>query len=125
FHRGQKFTLLALCRGCSAGGAATSRPPPPPPGGGGGGGGGCARNWVSGDSPSPAALRASTSPRKRGEVETAAIRQRGCEWVPSGKTGRRALNAAHPDDRRAAPPRTQPLLKLAALILVVAALGLP
>jgi hypothetical protein len=53
------------------------------------------------------------------------IRQRGCEWVPSGKTGRRALNAAHPDDRRAEPPRTQPWLKLAALLLVVAALGLP
>jgi hypothetical protein len=35
------------------------------------------------------------------------------------------LNAAHPDDRRAAPPRIQPWLKLAALILVVAALGLP
>src|ERR1700746_3236483 len=42
-----------------------------------------------------------------------------------GKTGRRALNAAHPDDRRAAPARMQPWLKLAALILVVAALGLP
>jgi hypothetical protein len=35
------------------------------------------------------------------------------------------LNAAHPDDRRAAPPRMQPWLKLAALILVLAALGLP
>jgi hypothetical protein len=35
------------------------------------------------------------------------------------------LNAAHPDDRRAAPPRMQPWLKLAALLLVVAALGLP
>jgi hypothetical protein len=35
------------------------------------------------------------------------------------------LNAAHPDDRRAAPARMQPWLKLAALILVVAALGLP
>jgi hypothetical protein len=35
------------------------------------------------------------------------------------------LNAAHPDDRRAAPLRMQPWLKLAALILVVAALGLP
>src|SRR5262245_58785149 len=55
----------------------------------------------------------------------AVIRQRGCEWVPSGKTGRRALNAAHPDDRRAAPARMQPWLKLAALVLVVAALGLP
>ncbi len=33
------------------------------------------------------------------------------------------MNDAHPDDRRAAPP--QPWLKLAALILVVAALGLP
>src|SRR5437588_5677050 len=54
-----------------------------------------------------------------------AIRQRGCEWVPSGKTGRRALNAAHPDDRRAAPARMQPWLKLAALVLVLAALGLP
>ena len=32
---------------------------------------------------------------------------------------------AHPDDRRAAHARTQPWLKLAALILVVAALGLP
>jgi len=32
---------------------------------------------------------------------------------------------AHPDDRRAAPPRMQPWLKLAALVLVVAALGLP
>src|SRR5262249_59391666 len=55
----------------------------------------------------------------------AVIRQRWCEWVPSGKTGRRALNAAHPDDRRAAPARMQPWLKLAALILVLAALGLP
>src|SRR5262245_7318534 len=55
----------------------------------------------------------------------AVIRQRWCEWVPSGKTGRRALNAAHPDDRRAAPARMQPWLKLAALVLVVAALGLP
>jgi hypothetical protein len=35
------------------------------------------------------------------------------------------LNAAHPDDRRASPARMQPWLKLAALILVVAALGLP
>jgi hypothetical protein len=35
------------------------------------------------------------------------------------------LNVAHPDDRRAAPARMQPWLKLAALILVVAALGLP
>jgi hypothetical protein len=35
------------------------------------------------------------------------------------------LNAAHPDDRRAAQARMQPWLKLAALILVVAALGLP
>jgi hypothetical protein len=35
------------------------------------------------------------------------------------------LNAAHPDDRRAALPRMEPWLKLAALILVVAALGLP
>ncbi len=35
------------------------------------------------------------------------------------------MNAAHPDDRRAAPPRVQPWLKLAALILVLAALGLP
>jgi hypothetical protein len=35
------------------------------------------------------------------------------------------LNAAHPDDRRAAPPRMQPWLKLAALVLVLAALGLP
>src|SRR5262245_21425579 len=40
-------------------------------------------------------------------------------------SGRRALNAAHPDDRRAAQACTQPWLKLAALILVVAALGLP
>ena len=55
----------------------------------------------------------------------AALRQRGYESIPSGKTGRRALNAAHPDDRRAAPPRVQPWLKLAALILVLAALGLP
>src|SRR5262245_22377486 len=55
----------------------------------------------------------------------AVIRQRWCEWVPSGKTGRRALNAAHPDDRRAPPARMQPWLKLAALVLVVAALGLP
>src|SRR5262245_58234938 len=53
------------------------------------------------------------------------IRQRGCEWVPSGKPGRRALNAADSDDRRAAQARMQPWLKLAALILVVAALGLP
>src|SRR5262245_28672703 len=53
------------------------------------------------------------------------IRQRGCESGPSGKTGRRALNDAHPADRQAAPPRTQPWLKLAALILVLAALGLP
>jgi len=53
------------------------------------------------------------------------IRQRGCESIPSGKPGRRALNAAHPADRQAAPPRTQPWLKLAALILVLAALGLP
>src|SRR5262245_28127717 len=65
------------------------------------------------------------SPRKRGEVEAAAIRQRGCEWVPSGKPGRRALNAADSDDRRAAQARMQPWLKLAALVLVVAALGLP
>jgi hypothetical protein len=35
------------------------------------------------------------------------------------------LTAADPDDRRAAPPRMQPWLKLAALVLVVAALGLP
>jgi hypothetical protein len=35
------------------------------------------------------------------------------------------LNAAHPDDRRAAQARMQPWLKLAALVLVVAALGLP
>jgi hypothetical protein len=35
------------------------------------------------------------------------------------------LNAAPPDDRRAAPRRIQPWLKLAALILVLAALGLP
>jgi hypothetical protein len=35
------------------------------------------------------------------------------------------LNDAHPDDRRAEPPRTQPWLKLAALLLGVAALGLP
>jgi hypothetical protein len=35
------------------------------------------------------------------------------------------LNVAHPDDRRAAPAHMQPWLKLAALILVVAALGLP
>jgi hypothetical protein len=35
------------------------------------------------------------------------------------------LNVAHPVDRRAEPPRTQPWLKLAALVLVVAALGLP
>jgi hypothetical protein len=34
------------------------------------------------------------------------------------------LTVAHPDDRRAA-PRMQPWLKLAALVLVVAALGLP
>src|SRR5262245_63772641 len=53
------------------------------------------------------------------------IRQRGCESGPSGKTGRRALNDAHPADRQAAPPRTQPWLKLAALVLVIAALGLP
>src|SRR6266700_5819591 len=44
---------------------------------------------------------------------------------PLHSPGRRALNAAHPDDRRAAPARMQPWLKLAALILVVAALGLP
>src|SRR5262249_47190274 len=31
---------------------------------------------VCGEPPAPAALRASTSPRKRGEVEAAAIRQR-------------------------------------------------
>jgi hypothetical protein len=35
------------------------------------------------------------------------------------------LNAADSDDRRAAQARTQPWLKLAALVLVVAALGLP
>jgi hypothetical protein len=35
------------------------------------------------------------------------------------------LNVAHPDDRRAAPARMQPWLKLAALVLVLAALGLP
>jgi hypothetical protein len=35
------------------------------------------------------------------------------------------LTVAHPDDRRAAPAHLQPWLKLAALILVVAALGLP
>src|SRR5262249_18881146 len=53
------------------------------------------------------------------------IRQQRCEWVPSGKTGRRALTVADSVDRRAAPARMQPWLKLAALILVVAALGLP
>ncbi|MBV8108461.1 MAG: hypothetical protein JO012_01705, partial [Hyphomicrobiales bacterium] len=35
------------------------------------------------------------------------------------------MNVAHPDDRRAAPPYAQPWRKLATLILVVAALGLP
>ena len=35
------------------------------------------------------------------------------------------MTVAHPDDRRAAPPRVQPWLKLAALVLVLAALGLP
>src|SRR5436190_24246925 len=51
-----------------------------------------------------------------------ARRQRGCEWVRSGKTERRALTDAHSIDRMAA---HQPWLKLGALVLVVAALGLP
>ena len=55
-----------------------------------------------------------------------ARRQRGCEWVRSGKTGRRALTDANSADRQIAQQRAhQPWLKLAALVLVVAALGLP
>jgi hypothetical protein len=55
-------------------------------------------------------------------VACARIRQRGCEWVPSGKIGRRALTDADSTNRRAA---HQPWLKLAALVLVIAAVGLP
>src|SRR5262249_9746914 len=53
----------------------------------------------------------------------AVIRPRRCRVRPSGNTTARAVNSADSADRRAGRP--QPWLKLAALMLVVAALGLP
>src|SRR5262249_62352650 len=61
------------------GGFPPGRPPPPPRRGGGGGGGGAACDASAcGGPPSPDALRASTSPRTRGEVTL------GATACPSG-----------------------------------------
>src|SRR6516165_10036549 len=101
---------------------------PPPLAGEGWGGGELAESCcVPPPCPSPASGGGDAVAQVMASSSTpwVVIRQRGCESVPSGKPGRRALNAADPADRQAAPPRTQPWLKLAALILVVAALGLP
>src|SRR6516165_3633400 len=101
---------------------------PPPLAGEGWGGGELAESCcVPPPCPSPASGGGDAVAQVMASSSTpwVVIRQRGCESIPSGKPGRRALNAAHPDDRRAAQARMQPWLKLAALILVLAALGLP
>src|SRR5262249_56653395 len=87
-------------------GGAAGRPPPPG-GGGGGGGGGCYFRWRSacGAPPSPDALRASTSPRKRGEVEIVArlsIKQRALKLLLMTKLLEQALEAV-----RRLPPDSQ------------------